>query len=292
LMNAALTSGAGLQPVTDLFDLITAAPVDGDPFLWLTILERLRIYDRLYDGSPTQERFRTFARTLAEPLFARIGWETQPNEPENLLLLRQSLILSLGQFGDPKIIAEARRRFTAFLSDPTSLPATLRDSILRVVAYHADAETLEKLIALAKAAPSELERKQFLIIATEIHDAALGARLRDIILGPGIPESLTSRLLFELATRQTDATWTFAKTHWSEIKSRLDSLQAVEFLPALVSTSSSAATIEDMRRFTRQNLAPEAERNAEKAAHQAQSGMRLRAEQLPKLDKWLGRAGY
>jgi len=66
-------------------------------------------------------------------------------------LLRQELIGSLGDLGDPTVVAEARRRFAARQSDADAVPAQLHDTILMVVAHHADEATWNAIRTEAQA---------------------------------------------------------------------------------------------------------------------------------------------
>jgi aminopeptidase N len=65
-------------------------------------------------------------------------------------LLRARLIRTLGELGDEAVLAEARRRFDAFLQDAASLPPNLRDAVAHLVGRNADRATYQTLLELGR----------------------------------------------------------------------------------------------------------------------------------------------
>jgi aminopeptidase N len=292
LANADLAGAAGIKPVTDYLDLAHVAPVDADPLVWLNIMGQLRGFDHNYaDGNPRQAKFRAFARSIAEPLFAKLGWDTREGDSANTIQLRQGLIWSLARFGNPDIIAGARARFDALVADPQSLKGDLRETVLRIVGYYADGPTFDRLAELANKTQSDLERRQFLGAIALVKDKAIAARARDYFLSPEVPTTAAPRLLATMAGNHPDETWAFGKQHWNDLKTRLDSLESLRYLPGLAAGSFDPAVIDDMRAFVKQNLPPEAEKAAGNTESSIRLNMRGRNEHVPEIDKWLDRVG-
>ncbi len=290
--DARLVGSAGLQPITDALDIIQVMPVESDPLIWSQALGSLRNFDVNYnEDAKRQEQFRAFARRVAEPLFARIGWTAVPGESDNTISLRQDLIWTLGKFGSPDVLGEVRKRFEAFAADRSTLPAGLRQSVLRVMAYHADAATFERMFKMAEESKSELERSQMFGVLALVKDPNVAALARDLFISPRVPDSMTPRLLAGMSGLYPADTFAFAKSHWDLIKGRLDSLQGLEYMPSLVSGSHDPALVEDMKAFVKSNLPPEAARGAAKAEDNVKFNVKFRAEQLPKINKWLDRVG-
>jgi|KBSMisStandDraft_5_1062788.scaffolds.fasta_scaffold552406_2 hypothetical protein len=70
-------------------------------------------------------------RAKLHPLFDRLGWEPAGREAGDGP--RSSVIRVLGELGDEEILAEARRRFAAFLKNPQSLRPELCESVIHLV---------------------------------------------------------------------------------------------------------------------------------------------------------------
>ena len=65
-------------------------------------------------------------------------------------MLRPAVIRFLGEMSDEAVLAEANRRFAAFLEDPTSLRHGLRDTVIHLAGFGADRNTYEVLLSLAR----------------------------------------------------------------------------------------------------------------------------------------------
>src|SRR6266851_4162132 len=102
-----------------------------------------------------------YARARLRPLFDRLGWDGSGSGDDENTLLRASLISALGQFGDEDILAEARRRFAAFLQNPQSLPNALRDPVTHLVGVSANSASYDTLLALARKSTVTNERLRY-----------------------------------------------------------------------------------------------------------------------------------
>ncbi|MEO8362011.1 MAG: M1 family metallopeptidase, partial [Vicinamibacteria bacterium] len=161
---------SGMQPISDSLDLAAATSPNADPQIWSQVSDTFLTLDAYYRGKPeAAARFRKFALARLAPEFARTGWEPKPDESSSLSILRAELIGTLGDLGDPAVIAEARRRYTASASDENAMPAALRKTILGIVARHADAATWGRMheAAVAEKTPLVKDRLYQLLASTE-----------------------------------------------------------------------------------------------------------------------------
>ena len=81
--------------------------------------------NRLARDRAERPALQRYIRARLRPVFDRLGWDGSGSADDDETLLRTSLIRMLGELGDEDIMAEARRRFAGFLSDPQSLPGAL-----------------------------------------------------------------------------------------------------------------------------------------------------------------------
>ena len=102
-------------------------------------------------------------------MYEQLGWQPKPGETPGVQRLRAKVIGDLGAWGDPEIIAEARRRFAEFVKDRSSMRPDEQAVVLSIVARDADAATFEQLHAIAKSA----QRRDR--IAALLHRADAGA---------------------------------------------------------------------------------------------------------------------
>src|SRR5262245_29116228 len=86
------------------------------------LIDTIKRVHKLEWDRPGRAAFQAYARTLLRPTFERVGWQRAGSEPAERALIRGGLVSALGDLGDDAVIAEAKRRFDAFLQDPLSLP--------------------------------------------------------------------------------------------------------------------------------------------------------------------------
>ncbi|RYF02461.1 MAG: hypothetical protein EOO78_09725, partial [Oxalobacteraceae bacterium] len=125
--------------------------------------------------------------------------------------LQRNLLAHLGAWDDPDTLAEARRRFGAFVRDRASLAPDEQAAVLTVVAQHADATTFDQLYAIARAARNETEVRRFYPILMRVRDPQLAARAAAIALSPEIPpqaDVLRLNLVLTLAGEHPQLAWT------------------------------------------------------------------------------------
>jgi aminopeptidase N len=282
---------AGVTPLTDYLALIQKAPPDAESTVWRQIIETLLSIDRLYAGQPEQAAFRAFARTMVAPLFAQVGWDAKPTEPDTRAILREDLLNALGQVGEPSVLAEARRRFDAFLADPQSLPAAIRLPTLRVAALSADPALYGTMHALARKAADPLEKDQLFGALAWAEDPALARRTLEIALSDEPARATGLRMISRVASGNPDLAWHFALGHLDALTARLDALQRYDFVPSLAAQSTNPHRLGELRRFIDENVPVEFRQAAERLYADLQFRLKVKAERLPQVTQWLATHG-
>ena len=69
---------AGVAPASQFMALADRLPASADPRVWSVPLEAIGEIDRLYQDTPGQAAFRTWARSRLRPLLARAGPSSAP----------------------------------------------------------------------------------------------------------------------------------------------------------------------------------------------------------------------
>jgi aminopeptidase N len=157
----------------DYLDLSSQLRGEQSTAVWEDTLSHFRKLDGVLQGAPEQKDFDAYAIGLIEPEFARLGWDAKPGESFVDGVLRPKLIAALGQFGDADIIAEATRRFLAFVATPNTLPAGLRSAVLDIVGHAADQATYNTLRMLETKAGSRSSKVRYLNAMAAAADPAL-----------------------------------------------------------------------------------------------------------------------
>jgi aminopeptidase N len=278
----------GDQPMAALMDLIAHFPPGADPVVAETLAGRLRGLDSLYQGLPTQPAFRAYARSVLNPIFARLGWEKKAGESDNTALLRSSVIAALGQLGDPAVLVEAHKRFENYVADPSSLNAATRRSVLRIVAVHADAATWDQLHTLAKSAKSQLERQELYGLLGDAEDKALAQRALDLAVSGEPPATTTPSMIRNVADLHPELAFDFAVAHWDQIANLLEPSTQSGYMPRLIGNASDLKLIAKLDAFAKDHIPSNARQDLRKSESTVRYLAKVRMDRLPEVDHWLG----
>jgi aminopeptidase N len=177
---------------------------------WNQILGALDTIERAERGTPGHAAFVAWARNLVKPVAARMSDASGAAQTAGLQRLRRNLVAHLGAWDDPDTVADARRRFAAFVADRASLAPDEQAAVLTVVAQHADAATFEQLHAIARAAKNETEVRRYYPILMRVRDPQLAQQAAAIALSPEIPpqaDVLRLGLVLTLAGEHPQLAW-------------------------------------------------------------------------------------
>ncbi len=174
-----------------------------DIAVWTDTLAHLERLDRALVGSPLRARFDSFAAGLIRPQAARLGWDAKPGEAFVDTLLRPEIIGALGTFQDPATLAEAHRRFDAFVKEPASLSPDLRLPVLTMVGHTADQATYDTLRRLGISATSTEEKLRYFTAMAGAADPKLVAQSVAFAEAGEVPNGRITRFL-AVISRESD----------------------------------------------------------------------------------------
>lgn len=278
---------AGRQSMADFLNLILQIDSRSDPLIWGQLASTLSHLDRLQDGQPGQARFRVFARGVLARGLARIGWDSHPGEPDNVALMRDAVLEALGALGDPRVIDEARRRFDRFLSDPSSLSAANRRTVLAIVAQHATAADWERLHQLAKTASTELERQEDYALLGVAIDGGLAQKALALALS-GEPVATTAPVILSaVSERHPDLALDFVIAHWPQVSVLLEPDSRAAFAPILAQGAADKAEADKLVAFADKTIPADAQQDVRKAVASIRFQAKVREARLPELDRWI-----
>jgi aminopeptidase N len=255
---ALVRSGAAQLP--SYLALASSMGSDLDPRAWVQIAGALETIE--YDERDTQghEAFLRYARSILKPAFDVIGWDAKSGETPSVQELRQTLIADLGLYGDPAVIAEARKRFQAYLKDHSAIAPDNQASILGVVAHYADAATFDQIHTLAKGAtdPAEMQRDYMALV--NVSDPKLAERVAKIALSPDIPpqaDSMRLGLVAALAREHQQLSWKTFTGNTDELTKAATTLGPIIIAQYLPQVYWSGVPLSEVESFARSHVPKE-----------------------------------
>jgi aminopeptidase N len=179
---------AGAAPLGDYLALASAMGTVENQRSWEQITEVLGSIESYQRGAPGHDAFTAYGRQLLKPLAQRLGWDARKDDTPGVLKLRRTVLRELGQWGDAEVIAEARKRFTAFVADRSAIAADDQAMVLAIVALGATPAEFGQLHAIARSAKNETEMRRFYSALMLVRDAELARQAAAIAMSDEIPK--------------------------------------------------------------------------------------------------------
>ncbi len=258
-----------------------------------------RVVDRLIDtitrvhklerDRPGLAAFQAYARALLRPVFERVGWQGADSEPVDRALIRGRLLSALGNLGDDAVIAEAKRRFDAFLQDPASLPSALREPVLHLVGREADRATYETLHGLGRKTKIMAERSLYYSALASALDPALARETLAITLTDEIPNEMARRLIFSVASQgeHADLAVEFVKRYFEALAYKFGSTFRATSMSSLMANFSDPARAEELKQFAPAYETSDGRTEAERTRERILADAEFVARQIPAMDEWM-----
>ena len=279
---------AGYQPASDFLELARATPANVDPAVIGQIASVFNAIDYYLRSDPVaRAKFRAFAVARLHPALTTIGWTARPGEAAPVANLRNTLIASLGRFGDADVIAEARRRYAAQASDPTAAPGAIRVAVLDVVAANADAATWDSLHRAAAAEKTALVKRALYDALASATDPALARRALDLALTDEPDATTGAEMIRAVSSNLPELAYDFSVAHMAAVNKLVDASSRSRFFPALATGSADPAMVAKIKDYAEHNLKPEARRDADTAAAAITYRVKVIRERVPAMIAWL-----
>ena len=288
LLDDSLALGeSGDEPFGDYFSLTLTLTPDMDPKVLIQVVSQLGGLDKDYLGLPAQAGFHAYARKVLHPVYMKLGWTAQPGESTNVTLLRTSLLQTLGQLGDPDVVAGAQSRFAAYLKDPASLPAELRGAVLRIVAEQADAAAWEQLLQLAKAAGSNLEKSQLYALLGFAQDETLAKQALALSLTDEVPGTVRPTLLSRASIYHPDLAFDFYLAHAQAYQDFLEPTSRPSFAARLLISAHDETAVAKLDAYAVDHIPAQDRGSVIKVEAAIRETAKIRVARLPEVDTWL-----
>ena len=115
----------------------------------------------------------------------QLGWESKPGEEHLAKLLRSLLLGSMATFGDTEVIAEAERRFAAYLERGEPIQADFRLTVYKAVLRSGSRSAYDSLLGIYRETALQEEKDRIANALGVIQDEVF---LRDVLTFAVSPE--------------------------------------------------------------------------------------------------------
>ena len=280
---------ANRAPIAVYFELVEKLPASTELAEREQIIHVLDFINRLLSGSSERQEFQRYARSLLRPTFDAIGWETKPGEQTATANLRASLITALGNLNDPKIVADCREHFRAYVANPKSLPPDLRPAVFSIVGRYADESTWNELHQLGLKTTSIEEKQNYYDALACAIDPKLVKKALPIALTDEVPTSRAVFLVSRVARESghPDIAWDFARASMKELLAKIDALGANTYAPSLFIFFSDDSRRQELKIYAKDNLPAASAPQVAKALDEIQFRSEFKKRLTPQLGAWI-----
>jgi puromycin-sensitive aminopeptidase len=216
----------GRTQISDLLNFLECFGEELEYVVWDELLGVLREILSLIPESDvaTRASFSSILRRiLVESAVARIGWNEQENETHAQKLLRPIILSAAAICQHKDTLLEAKRRFTYFVDDKSTLNPNLRTTVCRIASRVGGNDEFEALLRCYRGTDRQEEKVQYIsamalfedeLVAQKVLEFAFSHEVRpqDYFIYSG---SLDSKV-------RAARLWKFVTLHWDEFLQRYE----------------------------------------------------------------------
>ncbi|HTJ27580.1 MAG TPA: M1 family metallopeptidase [Candidatus Limnocylindria bacterium] len=279
---------AGKAQLGTYLALAKAMGGDTDARAWTQIAQTLAVIERDERGTPGHDAFTAYGREILAPIAATLGWDPKPSDAPPVIELRHTVLGELGQWGDPAAIAEAKKRFAAFVRDRSSLTPDDQGVVLTIVGSVADQATFDQLHALAKSAHDEAEMRRFYGALMDVRDPKLAEQAMQIAISSEIPAQAAQMklfLVFGAANANPAQTYAFVKAHASALMASYSVMDRVFIAQAIPDVFWDAAPLDEVIAWDKSLALPGSDAYIARGAERGRFSVALKERIVPEADR-------
>jgi aminopeptidase N len=281
---------AGQQDLGRYLGLAVAMGTDLNDRAWSQIISALTQIETYERGTPGHESFTVYARSILRPVAAALGWEPRPGEAPPVLHLRRQVLRQLGEWGEPDIVAEAKRRFDTYLTHPESLGPDDQAVVLSIVATNADQAVFDELHGLVRSARNETDLERYLGALMRVRDPLLAQQALHMALSDEIPaqaDSIRMRLIFIAADRNPTLAWAVFRDHVDEVMKAFPQYRPLLLAQYVPEVMWDAVPLDELSTWLKSRVPPEMAPNLARGMQAAHFTLAKKAQIVVAADTYL-----
>jgi puromycin-sensitive aminopeptidase len=212
---------AGYMKTSSALRVLEAFRFETDYNVWLSIAGSLGSLDNLLAREKFHGKLTSAARELFAPIAFELGWQSREKDGHLEKLLRPLVLRNLGGYGDKATIAEAQKRFKAFLAGG-SLDPDVRQPVYSLVAENGGPREWDQLRKLYVASELHEEKNRILRACGNFKDRKIIGEYLSFALSENVRSQDTWLALASAASHPVgrEEAWRFLKKNWKTFVDR------------------------------------------------------------------------
>ncbi|KAL1129384.1 hypothetical protein AAG570_013911 [Ranatra chinensis] len=215
---------AGQCDTIQVLKVISAMKDEDNYTVWSSIANCLTKLDVLISNTDYMPAFKRFGLELYKPIGDKLGWEPKPNESHLDTLLRSLVLSRLGWYGDPDVIEEAKKRFTAHVTGQNIIPADLRAAVYKAVLSVGDENTYNTMLKLYRDETLQEEKDRICRALGAIGDTSILSKVLLFAMSDEVRSQDKVFVIISVAMTKVgrQLAWDFLKSNWDELLNRYE----------------------------------------------------------------------
>ena len=281
---------AGFAPATQFLSLVEAYKNDNDATVWNDLSINLRGLESILLNEDFLYPYQELVRDLYSDISEKMGWTARPDDGHLDSLLRSTVLLQSGSFGNQQIVDQARTNFDLYLDDPNSLRPDLRGVVYSLAAQYGDQTTYEILWNLERSTTLHEEKMRFLGSLSRFQQEPLLSDLLKRSLSEDVRSQDTVLIVGAVAGNPKGRilAWEFVKSNWSEFDRRYGKGGfALMNLVSITGALTTADQLKDVEDFFESHQAPSAERTIQQSLERIRLNITWLKNNRQSIKEWL-----
>ncbi|CAD5123517.1 DgyrCDS11856 [Dimorphilus gyrociliatus] len=258
---------AGAISTVDALKIASAYQNETNYTVWNDLSTNLSSVSLLLQYTDYHDLMKAFTRKLYNPICDSLGWDSVEGEGHLTSMLRSLVIGKLGRAGEPKVIAEAKRRFKLHCSSDTKMAADLRKAVYTTVLTDGTSEVMDAMMKLFNDADMHEEKERIM--------RSLGAvsspELIDRVLNFSISKDVRSQdTVFVIrgtggSVVGREGAWNFIKNNWKKLYEMYEGGFLLNHLARVPESFADEDKVADVKKFFEVNGAPSIKRSVDQS---------------------------
>ncbi|KAI7832592.1 peptidase family M1-domain-containing protein [Gamsiella multidivaricata] len=248
---------SGHTATKNFLDLVQYYKNEDTYIVWELLAQRVgEIASVFADDERIYQGINHFQRNLIDGMVQKLGWEYPDGEDYLTSRLRNVILRTAGRAGHEATVAEAKRRFAIFVSDPSQdgiLHPSIRQTAFEIVLSKGGEEELNHVLKYFRSAPKQDQQVVALLALGHVQKPELIAKVQALAISEEVRSQDIMYVLNGLSVNPKArlSTWEFVKAKWPLLEERYKSSMGLlgACVKAPLSQVSDSSLVKDVTEF-------------------------------------------
>lgn len=278
----------GKSQLTDYLAYVKANGSNADPHVVGTVLGHVGEMLAFEYGKPGETVFKTWGAASLRPLLASVGGWDGPTSDVDVTNLRLRILRYLAAVGDMDTIAEANRRYAAFVKDPSLLRPPLKDTVIGIVGRYADAATYAQLIQAGMSSRNPIEMQTYFEAAFSAKDEALAERSLQASLSlPPQFSSFAPVIVAIVGQDHPEMAWAFLQKNNAKLFGGMSEFDRIPYVTGIAESFWRGVRADEIEAYMKANVPAAASAQVAKSMEDVNLQLEHRTRLLPQIDAFV-----